>query len=455
MVAPEPVPREDRADAALGPLRAYHSAVPEREAEPIAVEPLPAPGTRRPLHRRAVPGPAGGGPVEPRSYIPDPRVAVDGNRVRVLQDGLESYPAMLAAIGRARRSVYLETYIFNDDRTGRAFAEALATAAAAGRDVALLYDSLGSWRTPARLFLELASRGVKVLAYKPLAPWRRGWGWTRRDHRKQLLLDGAVGYTGGINIGDQWARAEDGGLAWHDTMVEIAGPVVAQMEALFREVWRREANRQGRSLRLRPRVARRPPPAPPAAAEADGGHEDVDVWIIGNRELSRRRSIRKAYRFAIARARRYIFIANAYFVPDRAILRALRRARSRGVRVALILPGASDLQAVQWASRATYDRLLSWGIEIHHWCPPVIHAKTAVIDGVWSTVGSYNLDHQSLHYNLEITAVLLSRRIGERLERIFRDDFLQCERIDPERWRRRPWWWRIPERLFYSFRAWL
>lgn len=375
-----------------------------------------------------------------------------GNRVRVLVDGAESFPAMLEAISRARRSVYLETYIFNDDRTGRTFADALAAAAAAGRDVALLYDSLGSWRTPGRIFTELASRGVKVLAYKPLAPWRRGWGWPRRNHRKQLLVDGVVGFTGGINIGDQWARPEDGGLAWHDTMVEIAGPAVAQMEGLFREVWRRETARQGIGLRLRPRASgRRVPPALPGT----DAHEDVDVWIVGNRELSRRRAIRKAYRFAVNRAREYIFIANAYFVPDRAILRALRRARARGVRVALILPGTSDLRAVQWASRATYDRLLSWGIEIHHWCAPVFHGKTAVIDGVWSTVGSYNLDTQSLHYNLEITSVILSRRVGARLEAIFREDLGQCEPIDRERWRRRPWWWRLPERFFYAFRAWL
>jgi cardiolipin synthase len=423
--------------------------VAEREAEiePTAI--VPTVGREFPRRRAPLAAPA----PDPRSYVPDPSVAIGGNRVRVLQDGVETYPAMLEAIARARRSVYLETYIFNDDRTGRMFAEALRAAAARGLDVGLLYDSLGSWRTPARLFLELATRGVKVLAYKPLAPWRRGWGWARRDHRKQLLLDGSVGFTGGINIGDQWAHADQGGLAWHDTMVEIAGPAVTRMEALFREVWRKEARRQRLPLRLRPRAPGRPAPPPPAAA--DEAHEDVDVWIVGNREYARRRSIRKAYRFAVARARRYVFIANAYFVPDHAILRALRRARERGVRVVLVLPGASDLRAVQWASRATYDRLLSWGIEILHWCPPVFHAKTAVIDGAWSTVGSYNLDTQSLRYNLEITSVFLSRRVGARLERIFADDFLRCERVDLARWRARPGWWRIPERLCYALRAWL
>ena len=249
----------------------------EREAELIR-ESRVVPAGGVPIPKRPPVGRPSTRALEPRSYVPDPSLASTGNRVRVLQDGAEAFPAMLDAIAGARRSVYLETYIFNDDRTGRAFAEALAGAAARGLDVALLYDSLGSWKTPARLFLELASRGVKVLAYKPLAPWRRGWGWTRRDHRKQLLLDGALGFTGGINVGDQWATHEDGGLAWHDTMVEIGGPAVAQMEGLFREVWRKETRRQGLALRLRPRGAARR-----AAPRAEG----EDRWTARRRLRAR------------------------------------------------------------------------------------------------------------------------------------------------------------------------
>jgi cardiolipin synthase len=379
----------------------------------------------------------------PLSYCAQPEQVVHGNRVTVLRDGEEAFPAMLEAIDGARSAVRLETYIFASDATGRRFARALAGAAARGVDVALLHDSLGSWRASARVFDEMRAAGVKVLSFKPLAPWRRGWGWGRRDHRKQLSVDGRVGFTGGINVADEWACARDGGAGWRDTMIRISGPAVAQLDRLFRETWEREAARQGVALPLAP--------DPPGAARAG----DDPVWVVGNREFSRRRAIRKAYRHAIARAERRVMVANSYFVPDPAILRSLRRARRRGVEVLLLLPGASDMRSVQWASRAVYGRLLAWGIEIWHWCDPVFHAKTAVVDGLWCTVGSYNLDTQSLRYNLEVTAVVPSPEVAGALERMFREDLARCERVDPATWKRRPFWWRLPEALFYLVRAWL
>lgn len=379
----------------------------------------------------------------PLSYVAEPDRVIHGNHVTVLRDGVEAFPAMLAAIEGARTTVRLETYIYGDDTTGRRFALALAGASRRGVDVALLYDSLGSWRARSRLFEEMAAAGVKVLAYKPLAPWRRGWGWGRRDHRKQLVVDGQTGFTGGINISDSWAGESDGGDGWRDTMIRIEGRAAAALDALFRETWDREAARQRLDL---PLVPDRPPVSRP------GGEP---VWIVGNREFSRRRAIRKAYRHAIARAERYVLVANSYFVPDPAILRALRRARRRGVRVALLLPGKSDMKSVQWASRAVYDRLLAWGIEIWQWGRPVFHAKTAVVDGVWCTVGTYNLDTQSLRYNLEVTAVVASPEVAGRLERMFHEDLASCVRVERSAWRRRPVWWRLPEALFYLVRAWL
>ena len=374
-----------------------------------------------------------------------------GNRVALLRDGAETYPAMLEAIDGAKQFVHLETYIFADDFTGRRFAEALAAAAKRGVEVALLFDSLGSWKSGSWLFEWMAGHGVKVLGYKPLVPWRTGWGWPRRDHRKMLVVDGAQGFTGGINVGDQWAAEKDGGKAWRDTMVRLVGPAVHALDQLFRETWAKESKRQKRAVTLSPPPGDTPPPPPPLEGEIDG----AAIQIVGNREFGRRRAIRRAYRHAMAQARRSIFIANAYFIPDHAILRSLRAARRRGVRVAILVPGESDVASVTWASRAVYEKLLSWGIEIFQWCKPVFHAKTAVIDGVWSTVGSYNLDTQSLRYNLEVTALAYDREVAERLEAMFCDDSSLCERLDLESWRRRPWWWRVPERVCYAFRAWL
>jgi cardiolipin synthase len=381
----------------------------------------------------------------PLSYCAQPDQVVHGNHVAVLRDGAEAFPSMLEAIAGATATVRLETYIFAGDTTGWRFAEALAAAARRGIDVALLHDSLGSWRAGSKIFSFLRDAGVKVLGFKPLVPWRRGWGWGRRDHRKQLTVDGRLGFTGGINIADFWASESEGGHGWRDTMIRVDGPAVAELDALFRETFEREARRQRSDVVLAPDP--RPPPSLRPGSDP--------VWVVGNREFSRRRAIRKAYRYAMARAERYILVANSYFVPDPAILRSLRRARRRGVRVALLLPGESDIRSVQWASRAVYDRLLAWGIEIWHWCRPVFHAKTAVVDGVWCTVGSYNLDTQSLRYNLEVTAVVPSPGVAARLEEMFHSDLASCTRVERAAWQRRPWWWRLPEAFFYLFRAWL
>lgn len=403
--------------------------------------------------RRALQGP----PPDPISYCPKVQTPASGNRVEVLQDGREAFPAMLEAIAAAARSVHLEMYIFSDDATGQAFAEALGEAARRGVEVVLLYDSLGCWRTHPWIFDWMRGHGVKVLAYRPIYPWRKGWGWGRRDHRKILVVDGRIGFTGGINIDDCWAERSAGGRGWRDTMVRIEGPAALELDRLFVETWEGEARRQKRELPIRPC----PPRAEISWRErrrlhltgGEGG--GVPVAIVGNRAYARRRAIRKAYRYAIARARDRILIANPYFVPDHAILRSLKRALRRGVHVSLLLPGTSDVASVQWASRAVYERLLEGGVEIYQWCKPVFHAKTAVIDGVWCTVGTYNLDTQSLRYNLEVTAVIPDPGVASQLERILLGDMAQCTRVDLAGWRKRPFWWRIPERFFYFFRAWL
>lgn len=371
------------------------------------------------------------------AYVDAPRRLIHGCRVRLLKDGGEAFRAMFEAIETARESVHLETYILRADKTGRAFADRLVAAARRGAEVALLYDSVGSLGLPEAFVQRLREAGVKVLAYHPLAFLSR-WRWRQRDHRKVLVVDGEIGFTGGLNIADDYASIEDGGLGWRDTHVRIEGPAALALNGLFRSTWESKGGE---------------PLAPASLAGPPRGRDSVAV--VGNTEFSGRWAIRRSFLYAVSQATRYVFITNAYFVPDGGILSALRMARGRGVQVWLMLPGVSDVPVVRWASRGVYARLLRKGVRIFEWRRPVLHAKTVVVDGLWSSVGSYNLDHRSLRHNLEVTAVVPGEGTGGPLAHMFQEDLANCDEIRAEEFARRPLWHRIFERFFYWLRAFL
>jgi len=276
-----------------------------------------------------------------------------------------------------------------------------------------------------------------VLEYHPVVPWRRGFNLLRRNHRKLLVVDGRIGFAGGINIGDEWLPRQDGGLGWHDVHVRIEGPAAWDLARLSLATWSHHGElktpdiQNGRLLEPRGNVL---------------------AAVIGSKERRRRKTILHAYQHAIKRARSYIYIANAYFLPDLGFRRALANAVSRGVEVRVMVPQRGDVYGVQMASQAIFSKLLRQGIRVFLWKDAVLHAKTAVIDDIWSTVGSFNLDRRSWAMNLEVNVNIADATFARQLRDMFVDDMGNCEELTLESWRRRPLLQRFIEKFFYLFR---
>lgn len=360
------------------------------------------------------------------------------NDVRFLVGGGETFPSMLGAIAAAELYVHLETYIVRSDDTGWRFADALIARAEKGVDVRLLYDAVGGIDLGSDYLDALRNGGVKVVAYGPLAPWNARFRFHRRDHRKILVCDGKVAFTGGINIGNEYDAVENGGGGWHDLHARVEGPEVAELARTFRRNWIKGG---GDAF-----------PVPGDSPEAAG---TALARTLSNEELRRRRAIRRAYMHAFRRARETIHVISAYFIPDRGIRRVLLNAARRGVKVSVIVPAESDVKAAQWASRHTYAGLLKGGVRIHEWLWHMLHAKAVVVDGVWSSIGSYNLDARSLFHNLEVVLCVIDRAFGEKLEGQLDSDAALSREVVLAEWNRRPPWRKLVEWFFYQFRFWL
>jgi len=382
--------------------------------------------------------------------MPDPSEHfVEGNEVRLLRNGSAAYPEMLAAIASAEQQILLEMYWFGSDVIGRKFAAALADAAKRGVEVSIIYDAVGSVGASEEMFAELEKAGAHVIEFNPIAPWKQRFRLsklTRRDHRKILVIDGKTGFTGGINIADYWLPLDDGGAGWRDDMVRIDGPAVAGLSDCFALVW---ARLRGRKLRLTEPLSRQP------AVSATARAHPSAIRVLGQRFLRTQRQISRAYLHYVRRAERRVFIANSYFVPDRRVLRALARAARRGVDVRIIVPGQSDVDIVRHASRAVWGRLLRAGVRIFEWDESVLHAKTAVVDAVWSTIGTFNFDYMSLRMNLEVNVSVLDARFANRLEASFLEDFERCREVSLVDFRFRPLGQRLLEYLAYRLRKFL
>ncbi len=379
-------------------------------------------------------------PAQALRYIEEPETLLCNNTVQLLRNGSEAFPAWLAAIDAARTRVSLEMYIFNDDRIGRRFADALSQAARRGVEVRLLYDSVGCRHAAPAFFEAMREAGVLAVPYHPYRFWRpHFWTLIRRNHRKTLVCDGAVAFAGGINISDMWLSKEEGGGGWHDAAVEVHGPAVVTIEAVFLRTWNWRAKRR---LRLRVRRLARPAPA-----------GQVPLAVIANREIVDRFAIRRAALHAIRASLSRVYLASPYFVPDLGFLRSLAHAAKRGIDVRILVPKHSDTQSVDLASRATFSRLLPAGVRIfeHH---PMVHTKALLVDDGFVSLGSYNIDHRSLVYNLELVVNALDREHNAQVAAMLKADMAASQEIHWDAFRRRSLLSRILQRLAYSFRHW-
>jgi cardiolipin synthase A/B len=374
-----------------------------------------------------------------------------GNRVVLLQDGPATYRAMLAAIEAARDHINMETYILDDDDVGQRFAQALIDKQRQGVQVHLVRDSVGTLGTPAAFFERLTASGVKVLEFNPVNPLlaREVWELNQRDHRKLLIVDGHTAFLGGINISSvyssgsfrQGSRARVPlGPAWRDTDLQLQGPVVAELQKLFLATWTHEG---GPPLSAR---AHFPPPerAGREVVRAIGSSPEEPFSLIYATLLS-----------AIGSAETSIHLTNAYFVPDPQLLEALEVAARRGVDVKLILPSRTDSWLVFHAGRGHYERLLRAGVKIFERHGVILHAKSALIDGVWATVGSTNLDWRSFLHNHELNAVVLGADFGRQMQAMFEQDLAASEAITLDAWTRRPLDLRLKEWFGRLWEYWL
>jgi cardiolipin synthase len=378
-----------------------------------------------------------------------------GNQVRLLQDGPTTYQAMFAAILAAQDHINMETYILDDDEVGLRFAQALIAKQAQGVQVNLIHDSVGTLGTPAEFFQQLTDSGVQVLEFNPINPLmsRKEWSLNQRDHRKLLIVDGHTAFLGGINISSVYSggsfrygsRAKtdagaDPALAWRDTDLQLQGPVVAELQKLFLATWEKQ---KGEPL---PGKNYFPPPehAGPHVVRAIGSSPDEPFSLIYATLLS-----------AIASSEVSVNITNAYFAPDPQLLDALEAAARRGVDVTLILPSQTDSWLVFHAGRNYYDRLLQAGVKIHERRGVILHSKTALIDGVWATVGSTNLDWRSFLHNYELNAVVLGAAFGQQVQAMFDKDLAASEIITLEQWRRRALDLRVKEWFARVWEYWL
>jgi cardiolipin synthase len=383
----------------------------------------------------------------------------DNNDVRLLIDGPKTYDAMFGAIALARDHINLEVYIFQDDEIGRSLIDLLKRKQAQGVQVNLIYDSVGSIDTPKSVFDDLRGAGIKVFEFNPINPAEGAvLDLNNRDHRKLLVVDGRVAFTGGINISSVYASGSGGNLkihskstkppterGWRDTQIEVRGPAVAAMQKIFFDTWN-----------LQDEAARQPQPGlSPHYYPPPHGAGDRLLRVIASTPNDSDNLIYVDLLSAIQQSRHSVHLTMAYFSPDAQTIDALQAAAARGVDVELVLPGFSDIELIFEAGRSHYTKLLKSGVKIYERHDALVHAKTAVIDGVWSTVGSMNMDIRSFLHNNEINVVVLGKGFGGDMEAMFQQDVAKAEPIPLEKWCDRPFSQRMKQWFARVWAYWL
>lgn len=364
----------------------------------------------------------------------------NGNQVEIYTNGEDAFDSMLAAIRAAKREILVESYIFKDDDTGQGFFFELAAAAKRGIPVRLLVDAVGSSSTKSQFWCRMRDRNIDCRQFHPLFPYL--WAQAYRDHRKILVVDREVGFTGGMNIGQEYGsfrasfprlfrrtapppyKDEKGDTlpTWRDTHLRVTGPVAWELAVVFAEGWKRA---EGEPIDLPPLQL---PAEPPPGARA---------LVLDSRPRRGHMEVASALAAIAAASRQRLWLTNAYFAPGHMAVRLLCHAARRGVDVRLLLPGKSDVPLIRHAAHGYYRRLLEGGVRIFEYQPSILHAKTLVADGLISVVGSSNLDFRSFVFNAECNLVMLDRGAACELETAFERDLEQSKEILLEEWRQR------------------
>lgn len=367
-----------------------------------------------------------------------PPPLMTGNRVDILVNGDEFFPAMFEAVRNARHSICFEIYIYWSGETGLRWAEALAERARAGVKVHVLLDWVGSFKMDEDSLKLMEEAGVEIEKFHPLG-WYNISRFNNRTHRKILVVDGKIGFTGGAGIADEWtgnATEED---RYRDYQFRLEGPAVAEMQAAFMDNWLRTHNKVLHQEAYFPSLE-------------DQGDKLAQVFKSGPHEGSE--SARLMFLYSIACAERQVLIANSYFVPDDLAVKTLVDARKRGVDVQIMVPGRRDDTVVtQHASRSRWGALLEAGIEMYRFMPTLFHCKTMVVDGLWSTVGSSNFDSRSFRLNDEVNLNVFDKDFAQGLIEQFENDKKRCEPITLEEWENRPWQEKAKDSIAGLFRS--
>ena len=362
---------------------------------------------------------------------------VSGNRIHSLVNGEQIYAAMINAIRTAQTNITFETFVFRDG-IGATFVNELASAARRGVQVHMLLDWLGSRTMDSGLLAAARSAGCELHLYHPPS-WYHLGRLNNRTHRKLLVVDGKVGFTGGVGMGVEWHTGQYGLPPWRETHFRAEGPVVAQMQAVFVDNWIKATGRVLHGAEYFPRL------------QPIG---DMDAQMFGSSPVGGSESMHLMVLLALTAAKTSIDIENAYFVPDKLTVEALCSAARRGVRIRIVVPGRyTDARVGRWAAQGLYGALLETGIQIYEYQPTMMHCKVLVIDGVWSSVGSANFDDRSFRLNDEANLNVFSEELAREQTRLIDEDITHSRRMVLRRWRNRKFGRRLNERLALLLRS--
>jgi cardiolipin synthase len=360
-----------------------------------------------------------------------------GNQVTILENGVQIFPSMFAAIRNAKKTINMEFYIYWDGEVGREFAEVLAERARAGVQIKVILDAVGS-ATMSRSLIEFLRRnGIDLEWYHPLR-WYTLSRFNHRTHRKVMIVDGEIGFSGGFGIADEWLGDADAENHWRETVIRIEGPVVPQMQSAFMDNWVKSRGELLTGLDYFP------------ALEPRGQHL---AQVIKSSPSEGSSTVKLLYIISIVSAQKSIYISNAYFVPDSDTIRALEGAVRRGVDVRVIVPGKyTDVPIVREASHLQYDMLLRRGIRIFEYQPTMMHSKTMVVDGIWSTIGSSNFDDRSFRLNDEVNVNVYDEGVAAQMEAMFSEDLSRSVEVTSPKWLRRPVFEKLKENFAGVFK---